>query len=149
MRPCGMFVACADMLQSSVECSVASHSREPTYLPSHRGASFGRFSSSTLLRRMLDQERGLLRCIGSSLSFLHWTATSISKLECPQPFGLKRFHLAQVSTTQFCSSPPAFMARVDDASDRPVPLSPVPTRLQILVVLTVPALISMGWALNR
>ena len=31
-----------------------------------------------------------------------------------------------MSTTQFCCFPPALVARVDDASDRPVPVSPVP-----------------------
>ena len=33
--------------------------------------------------------------------------------------------LVQVSTTQFCCFP-AFMARVDDASDKPVPVPPLP-----------------------
>ena len=72
VRPCGMFAVCVDTPKSLVESSVALHSRKPTYLPPHRGASFGRISSSTLLRRMLGQGGGLLRCIGSSLSFLHW-----------------------------------------------------------------------------
>ena len=36
------------------------------------------------------------------------------------------FCLVQVSTTQFCWFPPAFIARLDDASDRPVPVSPSP-----------------------
>ena len=35
------------------------------------------------------------------------------------------FCLVQVSTTQFCCFPPFLMARIDDASDRPVPPSPV------------------------
>ena len=46
-----------------------------------------------------------------------------------------------MSASQFCCFPPFLLARIDDASDRPVPPSPVQLSSRIVVLLTVLLLI--------
>ena len=56
------------------------------------------------------------------------------------------FSLVQVSTTQLCWFPLAFMAHIDDASHRPEPISLVQLTPSNLVFLMVPALTLTVWS---